>query len=104
MKVITKDNFEAEVTNSSKVVLLDSWAPWCPPCRAMNPVLEELQGEVSDWAEVAKLDVEAEPELAQKLGITSLPTFQVYKGGQVVTSTVGATSKANLISMMSQAK
>lgn len=104
MKAITKGNFKQDVLESDKVVLLDAWAPWCPPCRAMSPVLDELEGEVKEWGEIVKLDVEAEPELAQMLGVSSLPTFQVYKGGQVVASTIGATSKANLISLMEQAK
>lgn len=104
MKAIIRDSFKQDVLDSDKVVLLDAWAPWCPPCRAMNPVVEELSDDVKGWGEVVKLDVEAEPELAQMLGISSLPTFQVYKGGQVVASTIGATSKASLVDLMSQAK
>jgi len=102
MKVITKENFNKEVLESKKVVLVDVWAPWCPPCRSMMPLVEDLSEEVKDKAEVVKLDAQDEPELAQLLNVSALPTFLLFKDGQLVDSNIGATSKANLLSMISK--
>ena len=104
MKSTTKGTFIQDVLESKKVVLLDVWAPWCPPCRAMNPVLEVISEETKDWAEVVKLDADAEAEQAQLLGVSSLPTFMVYKDGKVITSSMGATSKLNLLGLMEKAR
>ncbi len=104
MKSTVKTTFAQDVLESKKVVLLDIWAPWCPPCRAMMPLLDDLQEEVKDWAEIIKLDAEAEPEQTQNLGVSSLPTFMVFKDGKLVDSMIGATSKANLLGMISKAK
>jgi len=102
MKVITKENFNKEVLESKKVVLVDVWAPWCPPCRSMMPLVEDLSEEVKDKVEVVKLDAQDEPELAQLLNVSALPTFLLFKDGQLVDSNIGATSKANLLSMISK--
>ncbi|MGB4420290.1 MAG: thioredoxin [Candidatus Saccharimonadales bacterium] len=102
MKVITKENFNKEVLESKKVVLVDVWAPWCPPCRSMMPLIEELSEEVKDKADVVKLDAQDEPELAQLLNVSALPTFLLFKDGKVVDSNIGATSKANLLNMISK--
>jgi len=104
MKSTVKGTFKQDVLDSKKIVLLDIWAPWCGPCRSMAPVLEELQGDVEDWAEVVKLDASVEMEQVQILGVNSLPTFLIYKNGQIVGSTVGATSKLNLLNLLSKAK
>lgn len=104
MKSTLKATFKEDVLSSKKVVLVDVWASWCAPCRAMEPVLEQLQKEVKDWAEIVKLDATSEMELAQELGVNSLPTFLIYKNGQIVDSTIGATSKSNLLSILSKAK
>jgi len=103
MKATTKDTFNQDVIESKKVVLLDVWAPWCAPCRGMEPVLGAVSEEVKDWAEIIKLDTSVEMEQAQELGVTSLPTFLVYKDGQIKDSTIGVTSKADLIDMLSKA-
>ena len=102
MKVITKENFNKEVLESKKVVLIDVWAPWCPPCRSMMPLVEDLAEEVKDKADVVKLDAQSEAELAQLLNVSALPTFLLFKDGKVVDASVGATSKANLASMISK--
>lgn len=104
MKSTTKDTFKQDVLESKKVVMLDVWAPWCPPCRSMEPVLEVLQDEVNDWAEVIKLDASVEMEQTQMLGVNSLPTFLVFKDGEIVGSAIGATSKANLFELLSKVK
>jgi len=104
MKATVSSTFKQDVLDSNKVVLLDVWAPWCAPCRGMEPVLEELQADLKDWAEIIKLDASVEMDQVQILGVSSLPTFLVYKGGQIVDSSVGATSKASLLNMLSKAK
>ena len=79
MKATDNGTFQKDVLESKKIVLLDVWAPWCAPCRGMEPVLDALKEEVSDWAEIIKLDASVEMELVQKLGVNSLPTFLIYK-------------------------
>jgi thioredoxin 1 len=103
MKSTTKATFENDVLKSNKIVLLDVWAPWCAPCRSMNPILEDLSEENKDIAEIIKLDASVEMEKVQELGVTSLPTFLIYKNGKIVGSTVGGTAKANLQKLISQA-
>ena len=104
MKATIKNTFSRDVLESKKVILLDVWAPWCAPCRGMEPVLESLSEAIKEWAEIIKLDASVEMELTQELGVSSLPTFLVYKDGQIVNSTIGATSKANLLDLLSKAK
>lgn len=104
MKSTTKNTFTQDVLESKKVVLLDVWAPWCPPCRAMNPLLEDIAEDTKDWAEVIKLDADAEAEQAQILGVSSLPTFMVFKNGEMIASGIGATSKLNLLGLMAKAR
>jgi thioredoxin 1 len=104
MKATTKSTFKQDVLDSEKLVMLDIWAPWCPPCRSMEPVLESLQEDIKDWVEIVKLDASVEMDQVQELGVTSLPTFLVYKNGQIVDSTVGATSKLNLLNLLSKFK
>jgi len=101
MKSTTKDAFAQDVLASKKVVLLDVWAPWCSPCRGMEPVLNLIDEETKDWAEIIKLDASVEMEMVQSLGVSGLPTFLAYKGGQIIGSHVGATSKAKLLEIMS---
>jgi len=88
MKEITSENFEREVVNSRVPVLIDFWASWCMPCRMMAPVLEELakkHGEIN----VAKINVDEEPELANQFGVNGIPCFILFKDGKPVRQTVG---------------
>jgi thioredoxin 1 len=89
----TDSNFDAEVINSDKPVLVDFWATWCGPCRMIAPVIEEIASEYEGKAKVAKLDVDANPQVSMKYGIRSIPTLLIFKNGQVVDQIVGAVPK-----------
>jgi len=104
MKATTKSTFSSDVLGSKKLVLLDVWAPWCGPCRGMEPILDSLADEIKDFAEIVKLDASVEMDQVNELGVSALPTFLIYKDGQIVDSTIGATSKANLLEMLTKAR
>ena len=97
---VTSANFEAEVLQAAVPVLVDFWASWCPPCRMIGPAVEELASEFEGKAKVAKLDVDANPELAQRYGVQSIPTLLVFKNGQVVEQRIGALPKAEMARML----
>ena len=80
---ITRNNFQNEVINSDKPVLLDFWAPWCGPCRMVGPILEEIAGERSD-IKIGKINVDEQPELASQFRVMSIPTLIVIKDGKIV--------------------
>ena len=88
---ITKNNFQSEVINSDKPVLLDFWAPWCGPCRMVVPIIDEIAAERSD-IKVGKVNVDEEPELASQFGVMSIPTLVVMKNGKITNQAMGARS------------
>ena len=96
---IGKHNFEQEVLNSSKPVLVDFWAPWCGPCRMVVPIVEEIAQERSD-IKVVKINVDEEPELARRFSVMSIPTLMVFKDGQVVNQALGARPKESILAML----
>ena len=96
---INNENFEAEVLGSEKPVLLDFWASWCGPCRALSPVLDELAGERGD-IKVVKADVDENRELARKFRVMSVPTLVVFKNGEVVSRSSGVKSKEEISAMI----
>jgi thioredoxin 1 len=96
---ITKENFQKEVIESDKPVLLDFWAPWCGPCRMVSPIVDEIAGEVTD-AKIGKVNVDEEPELAGAFNVMSIPTLVILKDGKVVNSSVGVRPKSEIIAML----
>ena len=96
---INKNNFQNEVMNSDKTVLLDFWAPWCAPCRMVVPIIEEIAGERPD-IKVGKINVDEQPELASKFGIMSIPTLVVMKNGKIVQQVSGARPKNAILEML----
>jgi thioredoxin 1 len=96
---ITKENFESEVTNSEKPVLLDFWASWCGPCRMLSPIVEEVAQESVD-AKIGKVNVDEQPELASKYNIMSIPTLLVLKNGEVINSAIGVQPKSAILSLI----
>ena len=96
-KAVTDDTFSTEVLQSDKAVLVDFWAEWCGPCRQVSPILEEIAGEHADKLEIVKLNVDENPRTAADDGVVSIPTMNVYQGGQVVKTIVGAKPKAMLL-------
>ena len=96
---INKNNFQNEVMNSDKPVLLDFWAPWCAPCRMVVPIIEEIAGERPD-IRVGKINVDEQPELASEFSIMSIPTLVVMKNGKIVQQISGARPKNAILEML----
>lgn len=96
---VNKNNFNQEVLNSDKPVLMDFWAPWCGPCRMVSPVVDEIASERGD-IKVGKVNVDEQPELAAQFGVMSIPTLVVMKNGKLANKTVGAKPKAQILAML----
>ena len=96
---VNKNNFNQEVLNSDKPVLMDFWAPWCGPCRMVVPLVEEIAKERSD-IKVVKINVDEEQELAMQFGVMNIPTLVVMKNGKIVNQVTGARPKAQIPAML----
>lgn len=97
--VITSENFEKEVINSDKTVLLDFWASWCGPCRMVSPIIDEIADEHPE-IKVGKINVDDQPELASQFNIMSIPSLFVVKNGQVVNQSVGVQPKQQILELL----
>lgn len=99
---ITDANFESQVLHSASPFLLDFWAPWCGPCRAIGPVVEELAAEYEGKLAVGKMNVDENPVTPGKFGIRAIPTIILFKDGEVIEQITGAVSKANITALIEQ--
>ena len=99
---VTNSNFDAEVVNSAVPVVADFWAEWCGPCKMIAPVLKDLARDYKDKIKIAKIDVDAEGELAQQFNIVSIPTILVFSKGQVVKQQIGAVPRQALEKMIKE--
>ena len=99
---VTRSNFDAEVMKSAVPVVADFWAEWCGPCKMIAPVLKDLARDYKDKIKIAKIDVDAEGELAQQFNIVSIPTILVFNKGQVVKQQIGAVPRPALEKMIKE--
>jgi thioredoxin 1 len=99
---VTTANFDAEVLKSSTPVLVDFWAPWCGPCRAVAPTVDALAVDFAGRAKVVKLNTDEESDIAVKLGVSSIPTLMVFKNGEMVERVVGNRSKNDLAALINK--
>lgn len=97
---LNKESFEKVTSSKDKTLIIDFWAPWCGPCKALTPVLEELSSEMSDSVEVYKVNVDDNTELAQEHGVQSIPTLLVFKNGTLSETLVGLKTKDELVEIV----
>lgn len=101
-KTFSDANFQAEVLDSDKLTVVDFWAEWCGPCRAIGPIIEDLSKEYEGKVNVGKINVDQNPEVSINYGITSIPAILFFKGGQMVDKLVGAQPKNNFVKKIEQ--
>ncbi|MBP2708111.1 thioredoxin [Microbispora sp. RL4-1S] len=101
MITLTADDFDEQVLRSGTPVLVDFWTEWCPPCKMIAPILEEISREYGDRLTVAKLNAEEHPEIAQRYGVLGFPTLNLFQNGEVVQQIVGARPKRQLLGALS---
>ena len=99
----TDSSFENDVIKSDMPVLVDFWAEWCGPCKMVSPILEELAGELGDKVKIVKVNIDENPETPTKFGVRGIPTLMVFKGGELVSTKVGAMPKQAMSEWVSSA-
>jgi thioredoxin 1 len=97
IKTVTDETFDSDVLRNPRPVIVEYWAQWCPPCRMLGPVLEEIAQERAGTVDVVKLNTDENPRTAQRYGVLAVPTMNVFSGGQVVKQVIGAKSKSALL-------
>ncbi len=100
--VVTEENFEAEILQADKPVLVDFWAPWCGPCKMIAPAVAQIAQIFEGKVKVAKVNVDEVPSLANMFNVNSIPTLMIFKGGEVVDQRMGAASLAVIEGFVSQ--
>ena len=95
--------FQRKIKNADKPLVVDFWAPWCGPCQSMMPIVEEVTTDFEGKAKVGKVNIDEQPELAQKFGVMSIPTFKVLKDGEELASITGAVDKEKLVEELNKA-
>ncbi|MGR2752346.1 thioredoxin [Agromyces arachidis] len=101
-RAVTQATFDQEVLQNERAVLVDFWAEWCGPCRAVSPILDQIASEHADKLDIVKLNVDENPDLAMKYQITAIPAMKVFKGGEVVHTVIGAKPKPMLEADLAQ--
>ena len=102
VRVLTTESWDEDVLQAAGPVLVDLWAAWCPPCRKMGPVVDELAQRFGDRATVGKLDVDQHPAIAERYGVRSIPTFLLFRDGEVVERRVGALPLEELQALLAE--
>jgi thioredoxin 1 len=100
---VSDKSFQTDVLEAKEPVLVDFWAEWCGPCRAVAPVLEEVAGELNGKLKIVKLNVDENPETAAKYGIQSIPTLMIFKNGEMASRQIGASPKAKIVQWINTA-
>lgn len=95
-KAVSDQNFETEVLGSSEPVVVDFWAEWCGPCKAMSPIVDEIANELSGKVKIVKVNIDENPNSPTKYGVRGIPTFMMFKSGSLVDTRVGSMSKSQL--------